>query len=340
MNSGQRKRKESSRPNQTRVAIRTRTNPNRNSERLDAEEEEEGGGEEEKGKVKMKKTILSDSDEDEDKEVKKSRLVSDDDDSGSDEGSGAPDKSLAAKLKELGSDSEDEEDMKRDAGKKDEKALFGSDSDSGDDVEEKMTHTLRKVLVDEEEEEGFNQEELEAERPQVHALGQQGLENDSDSDDDVDRGGKDMSFMSDFDIMLARKKAQSGKRRRNRDGGTFINNGHGPIFGLSSNFKGMTREERQQRDLDQQIAPRRRLSEPQTSERQEEPDVFAPALSSGGQTPRRDLEKVLTGEEKALRPGDPSFLRYAPVCRCLAPIRSYVVRSQMERGWRLKQKEL
>lgn len=30
------------------------------------------------------------------------------------------------------------------------------------------------------------------------------------------------SFMSDFDVMLARKKAQSGKRRRNRDGGTFI----------------------------------------------------------------------------------------------------------------------
>lgn len=28
--------------------------------------------------------------------------------------------------------------------------------------------------------------------------------------------------MSDFDMMLARKKAQSKKRRRNRDGGTFI----------------------------------------------------------------------------------------------------------------------
>ena len=30
------------------------------------------------------------------------------------------------------------------------------------------------------------------------------------------------SMMSDFDIMLARKKAAGGKRRRNRDGGTFI----------------------------------------------------------------------------------------------------------------------
>ncbi|KTF72813.1 hypothetical protein cypCar_00049823, partial [Cyprinus carpio] len=174
---------------------------------------------------KRKKAVLSDSDEDEEKEVKKSRLVSGDEDSGSDEGSGAPDKSLAAKLKELGSDSEDEEDtMKRDSGTKDEKALFGSDSESGDDEEEKMIADIFGESGDEEEEEftGFNQEELEAERPQTQASGLKGAEIDSDSDDDVDRGEKDMSFMSDFDIMLARKKAQSGKRRRNRDGGTFI----------------------------------------------------------------------------------------------------------------------
>lgn len=31
-----------------------------------------------------------------------------------------------------------------------------------------------------------------------------------------------MDFMSDFDMMLQRKKSMSGKRRRNRDGGTFI----------------------------------------------------------------------------------------------------------------------
>lgn len=29
--------------------------------------------------------------------------------------------------------------------------------------------------------------------------------------------------MSDFDIMLARRKAMNSKRRRHRDGGTFIN---------------------------------------------------------------------------------------------------------------------
>ncbi|XP_051962738.1 protein IWS1 homolog isoform X2 [Xyrauchen texanus] len=345
--------------------------------------------------AKRKKAILSDSEEEEEKEVKKSRLVSDDDDdddSGSDEGSGAPDKSLAAKLKELGSDSEEEEDgSKADGGKKDEKALFGSDSDSGDDAEEKMIADIFGESGDEEEEEftGFNQEELEGERQQSPAAGNKAAENDSDSDDVVDRGGHDMSSMSDFDIMLARKKAQSGKRRRNRDGGTFIsdaddvvsamitkmteaaeedrtlnskkkpalkklmllptvvmhlkkqdlkdtfidsgvmmaikewisplpdkslpalkiredllrilqelpsvsqetlklsgigravmylykhpkesrpnkdlalkliNEWSRPIFGLTSNYKGMTREERQQRDLDQQIAPRRRLS--------------------------------------------------------------------------------
>lgn len=31
-----------------------------------------------------------------------------------------------------------------------------------------------------------------------------------------------MSFMSDFDLMLARRKAMNSKKRRHRDGGTFI----------------------------------------------------------------------------------------------------------------------
>ena len=66
--------------------------------------------------------------------AKKNRAVSDDDNSDSDAGSDAPDKSMAAKLRELGSDSEDEED-KDGAEKKDEKTLFGSDSDSGDEEE-------------------------------------------------------------------------------------------------------------------------------------------------------------------------------------------------------------
>ncbi|XP_053507761.1 protein IWS1 homolog [Ictalurus furcatus] len=383
--------------------------------------------------VKRKKVILSDSeDEDEPKAVKKRRAMSD-----SEEGSEAPDKTVAAKLRELGSDSEDEEESrtKMDTGKKDEKTLFGSDSDSDNDVEEKMIADIFGESGDENEEEftGFNQEELEGQKQQSQAAGQKAEMDDSDSDDDVDRG-KDMSFMSDFELMLAKKKAQSGKRRRHRDGGTFIsdaddvvsamitkmneaaeedrtlnsqkkpalkklmllptvvmhlkkqdlketfidsgvmmaikewisplpdkslpalkireellkilqelpsvsqetlkmsgigravmflykhpkesrpnkdlalkliNEWSRPIFGLSSNYKCMTREERQQRDLDQQIAPRRRLS-------------------SGGQTPRRDLEKVLTGEEKALRPGDPGFCARARVP--MPSNKDYVVR--------------
>lgn len=64
--------------------------------------------------------------------------MSDDENSDSDGTPGGPDKSLAAKLRELGSDSgsDDDDRTKAAAGKKDEKALFGSDSDSGDGDQE------------------------------------------------------------------------------------------------------------------------------------------------------------------------------------------------------------
>ncbi|XP_023152942.1 protein IWS1 homolog isoform X1 [Amphiprion ocellaris] len=410
--------------------------------------------------VKRKKAILSDSeDEDEEKEdkpaVKRSRAVSDDENSDSDDGLVGPDKSLAAKLKELGSDSESEDDerSKAAAGNKDEKALFGSDSESGDE-EEKMIADIFGESGDEEEEEftGFNQEDLEGDKKEATEKQQQ-VEEDSDSDEGVDRSGQDTSFMSDFDIMLAKRKAMNSRKRRHNDGGTFIsdaddvvsamivkmteaaqedrtlnsqkkpalkkltllpqvvmhlkkqdlketfidsgvmsaikewisplpdkslpalrireemlrilqelpsvsqetlkhsgigravmflykhpkesrsnkdlalkliNEWSRPIFGLTSNYKGMTREERQQRDLDQQMPQRRRLSQPQKVERAEEPDVFSPPTSSGGQTPRRDLEKQLTGEEKALRPGDPGFCARARVP--MPSNKDYVVR--------------
>ncbi|XP_069029155.1 protein IWS1 homolog isoform X1 [Embiotoca jacksoni] len=409
--------------------------------------------EEDEKPVKRKKAVLSDSeDEDEEKEdtpaVKRTRPVSDDELSDSDM-SGGPDPSVAAKLKELGSDSSEEEGEAKGSGQKDQKALFGSDSDSGDE-EEKMIADIFGESGDEEEEEftGFNQEDLEGDKKDKKTV-----EDDSDSDEGVDRSGQDTSFMSDFDIMLAKRKAMNSRKRRHRDGGTFIsdaddvvsamitkmneaaeedrtlnsqkkpalkkltllpqvvmhlkkqdlketfidsgvmsaikewisplpdkslpalrireellrilqelpsvsqetlkhsgigrsvmflykhpkesrsnkdlalkliNEWSRPIFGLTSNYKGMTREERQQRDLDQQMPQRRRLSQPQKVERAESPDVFSPPTSSGGQTPRRDLEKQLTGEEKALRPGDPGFCARARVP--MPSNKDYVVR--------------
>ncbi|XP_037343072.2 protein IWS1 homolog isoform X3 [Pungitius pungitius] len=430
----------------------------------DSEEEEEGRGrrkaaagsegekeqkdEDDEKPVKRKKAVLSDSEEEDDDEEhtdkpapKRTRVVSDDSDGGA--LPLRPDSALAAKLRELGSDSgSDEDERMKSGGKKEEeekgeKALFGSDSDSGEEEEEEEEKMIADIFGesgDEEEEfTGFNQEDLEGDKKEAKGQQEQQQE-ESDSDDGVDRSGQDTSFMSDFDVMLARRKAMNSRKRRHRDGGTFIsdaddvvsamiskmneaaeedrtlnsqkkpalkkltllphvvmhlkkqdlketfidsgvmsaikewisplpdkslpalrireellrilqelpsvsqetlkhsgigrsvmflykhpkesrankdlalkliNEWSRPIFGLTSNYKGMTREERQQRDLDQQMPQKQRLS-------------------SGGQTPRRDLEKQLTGEEKALRPGDPGFCARARVP--MPSNKDYVVR--------------
>ncbi|EDO36344.1 predicted protein, partial [Nematostella vectensis] len=80
-----------------------------------------------------------------------------------------------------------------------------------------------------------------------------------------------------------------------------------PIFGVTSNFKSLSREEREERDY-QNMSKRRRLSS---------------ADGEGGKTPR-SIDSALQGEKKALRPGDKGFVMRARVP--LPSNKDYVVR--------------
>ncbi|CAB1347445.1 unnamed protein product [Coregonus sp. 'balchen'] len=252
---------------------------------------------------------------------------------------------------------------------------------------------------------GFNQEDLEGDKNQSQASAKKAMADDSDSDEGVDRGGgQDTSFMSDFDVMLARKKAQSGKRRRNRDGGTFISDADDVVSAMITKMTEAAEEDRtlnaQKKPalkkltllptetfidsgvmsaikewigpLPDKSLPALKIREDLLKILQELPSVSqetlkhsgigravmflykhpkesrpnkdlalkliispkrwrgprnrmsSPRSNSGGQTPHRDLEKVLTGEEKALRPGDPGFCARARVP--MPSNKDYVVR--------------
>ncbi|KFZ58386.1 Protein IWS1, partial [Antrostomus carolinensis] len=204
----------------------------------DSDEEER---EEEKA-VKRKTAILSDSEDDNEKTpAKKVRILSDVEESDSD---AASDKSEKRK-KNIVSDSEEEEEEERkeNAGKKkEEKDLFGSDSESGNE-QENLIADIFGESGDEEEEEftGFNQEDLEEEKGDVDM---KETADESDSDDNIKRG-KHMDFMSDFDMMLQRKKSMSGKRRRNRDGGTFISDADDVVSAMIVKMNEAAEEDRQ-----------------------------------------------------------------------------------------------
>ncbi|XP_054839351.1 protein IWS1 homolog isoform X5 [Eublepharis macularius] len=203
-----------------------------------ADSDEEGGEEEEKS-AKRKTAVLSDSEDDEKTPVKKGRLISDGEESDSD----AASEKYEKQKKPIASDSDEQEDDDKadDAGKKkEEKDLFGSDSESGNE-QENLIADIFGESGDEEEEEftGFNQEDLEEEKGE-----RKGTADDSDSDDNI-RRGKHLDFMSDFDMMLQRKKSMSGKRRRNRDGGTFISDADDVVSAMIVKMNEAAEEDRQ-----------------------------------------------------------------------------------------------
>ncbi|NWY21921.1 IWS1 protein, partial [Aphelocoma coerulescens] len=202
----------------------------------DSEEDEK----EEEKTVKRKTAILSDSEDDSEKTpAKKVRILSDVEESDSDAASEKSDK----RKKNVVSDSEEEEEEgKENAGKKKEKDLFGSDSESGNE-QENLIADIFGESGDEEEEEftGFNQEDLEEEKG---GGDMKETADESDSDDNIKRG-KHMDFMSDFDMMLQRKKSMSGKRRRNRDGGTFISDADDVVSAMIVKMNEAAEEDRQ-----------------------------------------------------------------------------------------------
>uniref|UniRef100_A0A8D2P5S5 Interacts with SUPT6H, CTD assembly factor 1 n=1 Tax=Zosterops lateralis melanops TaxID=1220523 RepID=A0A8D2P5S5_ZOSLA len=202
----------------------------------DSDEDEK----EEEKTVKRKTAILSDSEDDNEKTpAKKVRILSDGEESDSDAASEKSDK----RKKNVVSDSEEEEEEgKEDAEKKKGKDLFGSDSESGNE-QENLIADIFGESGDEEEEEftGFNQEDLEEEKGDGDT---KETADESDSDDNIKRG-KHMDFMSDFDMMLQRKKSMSGKRRRNRDGGTFISDADDVVSAMIVKMNEAAEEDRQ-----------------------------------------------------------------------------------------------
>ncbi|NXJ60598.1 IWS1 protein, partial [Rostratula benghalensis] len=202
----------------------------------DSDEEEK-----EEKTVKRKTAILSDSeDESEKTPAKKVRILSDVEESDSD---AASEKSEKRKKSVVSDSEEEEEERKENAGKKkEEKDLFGSDSESGNE-QENLIADIFGESGDEEEEEftGFNQEDLEEEKGDADT---KETADESDSDDNIKRG-KHMDFMSDFDMMLQRKKSMSGKRRRNRDGGTFISDADDVVSAMIVKMNEAAEEDRQ-----------------------------------------------------------------------------------------------
>lgn len=105
------------------------------------------------------------------------------------------------------------------------------------------------------------------------------------------------------------RETRTNKEMANR----LINEWARPIFSHTADYRGLSKEEREQRDIEQ-LPKKRRIS------------------LEGGATPHRDIGKALSGEEKVLRPGDPGYVYRARVPQLSN--RDYVIRPK----WNVEEK--
>ncbi|CAB3989525.1 IWS1 homolog, partial [Paramuricea clavata] len=121
----------------------------------------------------------------------------------------------------------------------------------------------------------------------------------------VDSGALKVSGIGKAIMYLFRHPKESRKNKERA--GKIISEWSRPIFGVTANFKSMSREEREERDY-ANMSKRRRLSSDGVD---------------GGKTPKR-IENAIKSDSKALRPGDKGWCMRA---RVPAPSnKDYVVR--------------